>query len=362
MNRQNRTNPRARQLRGFTLVELLVVIAIIGVLVGLLLPAVQAAREAARRMSCGNNLKQLGLACLTFESSNGHLPVSIMRYPEDQSYEGGSSPVWVGPPGGKMAADNGGPGYSGKGWIVDVLPQMEQQAAYDRIIEACKLRPGKQFAALATAGRGMGDAAIRDIVSTQQPFLTCPSDGSAVASDKQYWWGSWPTGAGILVGTTSYKGVIGDSIISGTANGQDTIFIDSGSTPDCHNTVDCNGLIWRNTSYDPVELRQISDGQSNTFMVGEGVVSQDFHSAAFFADGDWATCGIPLNFFILDLSEEEIKSSHWHETRGFKSLHPGGSQFVLADGSMHFVAEGIDTQTYRGLATRNGEEVVSLNN
>jgi len=357
-----RIRNRARS-RGFTLVELLVVIAIIGVLVGLLLPAVQAAREAARRMSCSNNLKQLGLSCLTFESANGHLPVSIMRYPEDRSREGGTgTPAWVGPPGGTLAVDNGGPGYSGKGWIVDVLPQMEQQAAYDRIIEACKMRPGKQFAALATAGRGMGDAKIRDIVSTQQPFLTCASDGSATASDKQYWWGNWPSGAGVTVGTTSYKGVIGDSIISGTADGTDTIFIDSGSTPDCHNTIDCNGLIFRNTSYDPIELRQVSDGQSNTFMVGEGVVSQDYHSAAYFADGDWATCGIPLNFFILDLPDEEIKSSHWHETRGFKSLHPGGSQFVMADGSVHFVSEGIDTLTYRGLATRNGNEIVSLEN
>jgi prepilin-type processing-associated H-X9-DG protein len=87
-------------------------------------------------------------------------------------------------------------------------------------------------------------------------------------------------------------------------------------------------------------------------MIGEGVVSQDFHSAAYFSDGDWATCGIPLNFFVVPEPEVSNRQQWWQHGRGFKSMHPGGAQFVLADGSVHFINESIDHDTYRALATR----------
>ena len=347
----------------FTLVELLVVIAIIGVLVGLLLPAVQAAREAARRMQCANNLKQLGLSCITFENANGHLPVSIMRYPEDQAYRGGSTPVWVGPDGGKMATANGGPGYNGKGWIVDVLPQIEQQAMYAGIQAGLKTAKGRNnFGAgpRGANGTGIGAPEVRQYVEQQLPALTCPSDESAQPSTSQWYWDSNMTRG---IATTSYKGVIGDSVIScSPPPAITTPFADQGSQPDCHNTVECNGLLWRNTYYEPIKLKTATDGLSQTFMVGESVVSQDFHSAAYFADGDWASCGIPLNFFLVGATDDEMKFERWCEARGFKSLHPGGAQFVMADGSVHFVNEGIDQLVYRGLATRNGDETASLPN
>src|SRR5690349_4633990 len=100
--------------RAFTLVELLVVIAIIGILVALLLPAVQAAREAARRMTCSNNLHNIGLACLNVHDAAKHLPFSISQWEEDYN----RNHVWIGPPpgpgNGKMLHKNGGPGYNGK--------------------------------------------------------------------------------------------------------------------------------------------------------------------------------------------------------------------------------------------------------
>jgi prepilin-type processing-associated H-X9-DG protein len=128
-----------------------------------------------------------------------------------------------------------------------------------------------------------------------------------------------------------------------------------------NNNEGCNGLFWRNAYYFELKLKDITDGQSKTFMVGEGVVSQDFHSAALFADGDWASCNVPLNFFLLGLDEQGV-TDQWYQMRGFRSMHPGGAQFVMGDGSVQFVQEGIDHKTYRGLATRNGGEIVSVSN
>jgi prepilin-type processing-associated H-X9-DG protein len=94
-------------------------------------------------------------------------------------------------------------------------------------------------------------------------------------------------------------------------------------------------------------------------MVGESVVAQDYHSAAFFSDGDWATCGISLNHFVEPETKDNLLKN-WVESRGFKSMHPGGAHFVMADGSVHFVNETIDGVIYRGLSTRNGGENASV--
>jgi prepilin-type N-terminal cleavage/methylation domain-containing protein/prepilin-type processing-associated H-X9-DG protein len=342
---------------GFTLVELLVVIAIIGVLVALLLPAVQAAREAARRMSCGNNLKQLGLACLNYADAKKHLPISVHQWAEDFDISGN----WIGPPNGKNHPDNGGPGLIGKGWLVEVMPQVEQAVAYQRIQDTLKKNPKSGFGARANSGVGMGDMTIRDIVSAQASWFTCPSDDSAKPSTDQFWWPE------ALTATTCYKGVIGDSTMTdgserGKTNPSTAAFPPpSGSSPDCHNTAECNGLFGRNTSVKPIELKTITDGQSNTFMIGECVVSQDFHSAALFSDGDFATCGVPLNFFHVGLDIDAMKKApQWQMSRGFKSLHPGGAQFAMADGSVQYVNESIDTLTYRAAATRAGDETLRL--
>jgi prepilin-type processing-associated H-X9-DG protein len=164
----------------------------------------------------------------------------------------------------------------------------------------------------------------------------------------------------VTTATTSYKGCLGDSDITDGVGGAPPT-IDIGSTPDCHNTVECNGLIWRGTYFDPIPLRKVLDGTSKTFLVGESVVSQDYHSAAFFADGDWASCGVPINFFIYPESKDWIVAApQWEQARGFKSRHPGGAHFVMADGSVHFVGESIDVNTYRGLSTRNGNEPVTV--
>ena len=340
--------------RGFTLVELLVVIAIIGILVALLLPAVQAAREAARRISCSNNLHNIGLACINAHDTTKHLPFSIGQWAEDYD----RNRVWIGPPnGGKMDAANGGPGYNGKGWVVDILPAMEETALSDAIRTALKASTSAFKITGPAAGFGMGHPSIRTMLAQQPAWLACPSDPSAKPSTDQYY---WDFSGQVTTATTSYKGCLGDSVIT-DGNGGPASFPGLGSTPDCHNTADCNGLIWRNTYFKPINFKKITDGTNKTFLIGEDVVDQDYWSAAFFADGSWASCGIPLNHFVYPDTKSFITvPPQWQRTRGFKSRHSGGAQFVMADGSVHFVNESIDSNVYRGLATRNGSEAVSV--
>ncbi|MDZ4656188.1 MAG: DUF1559 domain-containing protein [Bythopirellula sp.] len=344
------TTYHKRNMRAFTLVELLVVIAIIGVLVALLLPAVQAAREAARRIQCSNNLKNLGLACLNFHDVSKHYPTSNMQWGhEKRTADCASTPqviVDVQPP----ALDVE---LTGKGFIVDILPQLEQAAMQDLIAENSK---GKFNVYNANIGQGMGHQALKDTVRTQLPVITCPSDPSAVPSDQQYYWPNR------VVATTSYKGCIGDSLLSTNATPCSTQAVPPAiGSPDTHSTMSNNGIFQRTSLWQPLNMKSVSDGTSNTFMIGENVVSTDYHSAAYFADGDWATCSIPLNYLQMNQTPAWYTDGTNSKTvRGFKSLHPGGVQFVMADGSVQFIQEGIDTVSYRALSTREGGEVANL--
>jgi prepilin-type N-terminal cleavage/methylation domain-containing protein/prepilin-type processing-associated H-X9-DG protein len=351
-----------RRWQGFTLVELLVVIAIIGVLVALLLPAVQAAREAARRMSCSNNMKNLGLACLNYEDSKKYLPYSVTQWPEDREIDLTTKQTnWIGPANGILDPANGGTGYTGKGWTVEIMPQIEMQAMYTGIMNGLKNSPNgpKQHQARNSRGTGMGIEEIRSYMETQLPIFTCPSDPSAVPSSDQWY---WDNNLNNPVATTSYKGVAGDFVIDQASSNPFapvSEFTSFGSIPDLHHVVNANGLIFRASYFRKVELKSATDGLSSTFMIGEGVVDQDYHSMAYFADGTFGTCGVPLNFFLLGVDKTEIKSNRWNDVRGFKSLHPGGAQFAMGDGSVRFVNEGVDGIAYRAAATRAGGEVAA---
>lgn len=354
----------ARAVRdGFTLVELLVVIAIIGILVALLLPAIQAAREAARRASCSNNLKNIGIACLVFHDASKHFPTSNSYRRDEERKRVNCATRWIGPPDGKLDLNNGGPGYNGKGWMVDILPAMEEQALADAIAQGLIDFKGDFLITGPTAGKGMGAGSIRPLLAQQLPWNTCPSDSSAVPSTRQWYWSFTDR---VTVGTGSYKGVIGDSAmnfqgcIDGPRPGTSTI-PDYGSFPDCHNSAECNGILWRVSYLYPVTVQKVTDGTSKTALVGECVVEQDYHSAAFFSDGDWATCGNPINWFIDPPNENDIKVLKWTEARGFKSKHPGGAQFVMADGSVQFINESIDHNEFRATCTRaRGDSASSI--
>lgn len=311
-------NPETKACRhtyAFSLIELLVVICIISLVVAILLPAIQAAREASRRASCANNLKQLGHALHSYHDTMQMLPISI-------------GPWLQGP---KPANER-----NGKGWIVGLLPYAEQAALFNSFERGFD---GDFF-----SGRGLRDPLIRDAMKVHLPALTCPSDGSNQGlSTTQFDW------TGIAVALTNYKGVLGDHQIGEKRS------MHIGTLPDCLDDGKCNGLFSRISYQRPVRLAAVLDGTSNTFMVGEDVAKFNDHSAAYFSNTDFCSCHGPVNFLPQPPAPRD-----WANAQTFRSLHTGGAFFCLADGSVRFTAEAIDKQSYQGLCTRAGREIVSL--
>lgn len=300
---------------GYTLIEILVVIGIVGILLAVSLPAVQTAREAMRRISCANNLKQVALAVHSYHDAHRKLPINIAPWTS------GTRDI---------------PQHNGKGWIASILPQLEQGNLYDELAVGFD---GDFF-----SGGGLMNPEVRSAMMTQLSILQCPSDGSVsrISTDQFQW-------VGIDVALTSYKGVLGDSAIGFP----DTIHV--GSLPDCYTIGGCNGLFWRNDYREPQSLHNVTDGLSGTLLIGEDVASENNHSTAFYANSDWASCHAPINFFPTPSRPDD-----WWDVMSFRSRHVGGANFALADGSVRFLSESIDHDLYRALSTRRDGEVVTV--
>jgi prepilin-type N-terminal cleavage/methylation domain-containing protein/prepilin-type processing-associated H-X9-DG protein len=356
--------------RGFTLIELLVVFAITGTLIALLLPAVQASREAARRVTCFNNLKNLSLAILEYHDQHEHFPMSEDHsiYPprrcneqtgEELGYVTIEEDKWRTP---EYKLDGGG-------WIVRILPFVEEQQLYDR------LKPGMDGVWQEKhTGLNRNDPVYRAALATQPRILNCPSDEAAGVRNDQNPYTNWAQvdDAFCMTATTCYKGNAGDSAVDVTDDKppfNEPVGYWSGN-PDhpqssCYNSVEGVGIFWRYSYFrGGVRMHEITDGTSSTFLIGE-TSPEDQSSAAFMSDDDWAVTGLPLDFdwensgLCVDGSGALNTAVCWSYMRGFRSDHPGGVQFAYADGSVHFVASDIDHPTYRALSTRSRGEILA---
>ena len=316
MARRNQSSSRATR-SGFTLVELLVVIAIIGVLIALLLPAVQAAREAARRTQCTNKLKQLALGVHSFSDAHRTLPISV-----DYSRETGD------PPG----------DLDGMGWLVRLLPHVEESSLYEQMTaSSC-------FKGDWSGSGGMNSVNCRQFYTTNLSLLHCPSDptGDQTTTDMFRYLGR-------AVAKTNYKGVMGDNPIGGSAS------IWPPRSLNCNHSPNCNGLFFPETYQKPVSFKKLLDGTSKTLMICEDVPEYNVHSFWMHSDTDFSSTYAALNYF----TQPPTPLEYWN-VMGFRSRHPGGAHFAMADGSVTFFNETIDFTLYRNLSTKAGDELVTM--
>lgn len=294
--------------RGFTLIELLVVIAIIAILIALLLPAVQQAREAARRTQCKNNMKQLGLALHNYHDVHRAFP-----------------PGWIAVDSGVQSAHDG---LNGAGWGTMILPYLDQAPLYDRF----------------NANLAIHDPLNIPFIDNVLPAWQCPSDPKP---DK---WEIEEEGSpGTVLAelpTANYIGAFGTEELDGCENAPGTAPV--AANGQCRG----NGVFYHNSK---VRIRDITDGTTNTIMVGERRTDPGlgWYSTwpGMVAEGEEA-------FQRILGSADHVPNDPVGHLDDFSSNHTGGSQFMMGDGSVRFVSENIDHGLYQSLATIQGGEVI----
>jgi len=309
--------------RGFTLIELLVVIAIIAILIALLVPAVQKVREAAARIQCQNNLKQLALSCHSYADSN-----------KKQL-----------PPGGYYNWDSRGT------WLVYTLPYMEQTPLFNKMTAAAG-GPLMSTSNSVPSGTYGGFMNANSVGGTTLPYGRCPSD-------------DWNPSASVV----NYVGSLGPQCATGPCGfNPNQTNCNNGingfqASPDHGNTITASELrgLFNRLGAPMMFPASIPDGTSNTIMLGEGLPGSHDHLAGcvwwgYNNGNSHCTTIVPINYQMPEKYTQancQTQTSNWNISWGFSSRHTGGANFAFADGSIHFVGQSIDINVYQRLGCRN---------
>lgn len=334
------------QPRGFTLIELLVVIAIIAILIALLLPAVQQAREAARRTQCKNNLKQIGLGLHNFHDVYDRFPAAnIMEWH-----------TLLGRDGLGGLTDPGYPDYTNSpdiGFLAQILPQIEQAPLYQQMVTTKGFDDHYMTSGVVGSYKTPGapwfyDATTFALAQTRMPMFECPSDPQ-LGRDFVLWHRVVPCSSGFVwfganstaddnLKQTNYVGV-GGLLAAGACNVQWDLNGDG--IVDVPNTRDWRGVF--HGSRVKVAFRDITRGTSNTLVVGEATGGREVNfpwMGANFIPTYWNKAAGD------DSNPNPFNKTILGGAYGFSSYHTGGYQFLLGDGSVKFLSENMDRNTY----------------
>jgi prepilin-type N-terminal cleavage/methylation domain-containing protein/prepilin-type processing-associated H-X9-DG protein len=328
---------RLASRRGFTLVELMVVVAIVAVLVTLLLPAVQSARESARRASCGNNLRQLALGCQSHVTALGHYPTG--------GWDATAASIAM------ISPDRGADWRQPGGWGFTLLPYIEQMNIYNSMNATT---PVPTFACPSRRGSSLGPGAnvMTDYAGNRGAWASSPATPTATDTDRDTTFGM-PSSVGTL--PTTYPSDTSDlSVILANAairlNSVQVTFVSGLSVP-------TGGIIFVGSSLPPVRIR---DGAANTYLFGEKYVPQAFYSSGGIGYQNSAYAGDSPDTLRGGHRLPESDATPWTSTQqgAFGGAHPGSFNAVFCDGSVRSIDFTIDAQTHFLLAAREDRQPV----